>query len=227
MVEPDTVSQRLLTSGDIETNPGPAPTPEVACAACGNSFTGTSKPIRCTACHQNVCKTVCAGSRWEVSRTLRDGKPFVSPTCKGASTPPKRSSSKHPSTDGISPEACSASKCGKKIRISDDFLVCSECKSQWHKRRQCSEMTREQIINLGDRLSWICPNCEDIADAASQHQQQAGPSDPTKFFYGKAIPTKLRILQLNIDSVMSKLHELKKFLKVYKISTTKKVIRNL
>ena len=79
-------------------------------------------------------------------------------------------------------------------------------------------MTREQIINLGDRLSWICPNCEDIADAASQHQQQAGPSDPTKFFYGKVIPAKLKILQLNIDSVMSKLHELKKFLKEYKIS---------
>ena len=77
-------------------------------------------------------------------------------------------------------------------------------------------MTRKQVENLGDRLSWICPTCESIEDRASQ--QNTPNIDATNFRHGKTLPTKLNILQLNIDAVGSKIHELKKFMRQYKVN---------
>ena len=146
---------------------------------------------------------------------IRDGKPYICPICQGVDKPEKKSK-KHPSIEGLEPGRCRATKCDKKIRASDDFLACSKCESQWHKNTRCSEMTRKQVENLGDRLSWICPTCESIEDRASQ--QNTPNVDATNFRHGKTLPTKLNILQFNIDAVGSKLHELKKFMRQYKVN---------
>ena len=124
---------------------------------------------------------VCAGKRWNVSRLIRNGKPYTFPICQGEDKADKQSK-QHPSIEGLEPSRCRAKKCDKKIRASDDFLACSKCESEWHKTTRYSEMTRKQVENLGDRASWICLTCESIEDRASQ--QNTLKVDATNFRHG-------------------------------------------
>ena len=65
-----------------------------------------------------------------------------------------------------------------------------------------------------DRAIWQCPSCSEIIPTPSEATETPGES-----CYGIAPTsgTTLRILQLNIDSLMSKIEELKRFLKKHNI----------
>jgi ribonuclease HI/exonuclease III len=78
-------------------------------------------------------------------------------------------------------------------------------------------MTRQELINLGDRLDWACPTCESTDNNANQQASQS-TSGQANFRYGKTAPHRLKIVQLNIDSVQSKTPELRRFLKDHKPS---------
>ena len=68
VVTPNTVSQLLLRSGDVERNPGPRPGDEDVCGDCGVQFTHASRPVQCGECSQRFCRTA---------------KPGVKVTCVG------------------------------------------------------------------------------------------------------------------------------------------------
>ena len=188
------------------------------CAQCGNPFMATSKPITCGTCSKNFCKSKeeCTGmNRWNLSRAMRSGMHFACTTCKGKPPTPARGTRMHPSTDDVPPGKCAAGKCRLQIKSRTDFLICSGCNSHWHKHIKCSEMSREQVVALGDRQTWKCPNCE----SAEDYLNNRPANDPrANFKFKKAAPTKLKILQLNIDAISAKKQELKGFLKKHDIS---------
>ena len=208
-VEPDTVSQQLLKSGDIEVNPGPA-----HCGACNREFTLRNITARCGGCMKQFCKSSCTGlTRWKIDKALREGTSWRCKECLGEQ--PEKRNKKHPTTEGIIPGKCTADGCKRNIRATDDFLICSTCQKHWHKKRGCSEMTIKQVLNLGDRSTWGCPRCQSI-EAENLHNPPS-QGDSTNFRFKNTQNTKLKILQLNIDSVLSKTEELKLFLKKHKI----------
>ena len=73
-----------------------------------------------------------------------------------------------------------------------------------------------KAVKVLQREQWVCPNCEEdeieeednieVDEGQDTHYKVAGTRDTT-----------LKILQLNIDSIMSKVEELKDFIKKNKI----------
>ena len=213
VVEPDTVSQHLMRSGDVESNPGP-----VSCGDCNQSFSHRSKPIKCKECNRQYCRTrhrdgtkvLCSGlTRWQLEKVEEEGKEWKCSLCKGHT--PQRV---HQHNVGITPGKCKGAKCVmRKIKAKTDFLVCHRCQGHYHKQMKCCEMTRKQVEVL-DRAIWQCPSCSEIIPTPSEATETPGES-----CYGIAPTsgTTIRILQLNIDSLMSKIEELKRFLKKHNI----------
>ena len=79
-------------------------------------------------------------------------------------------------------------------------------------------MTKQQVINLGDRSTWECPTCESTEEMRSQQQIPNTPNNlSTNFRFKSATQVKLKILQLNIEAISAKKDELKKFLKKHAI----------
>ena len=114
----------------------------------------------------------------------------------------------------MTPSKCGNSKCkAKKIRARNDFLVCTKCKSQFHKQESCSGMTREQITRL-DRKKWKCEACQSVL---ATPVPKPAATTTAEFKTGKASKPVLSILQWNCDSLRSKAEELKIFLQDKKV----------
>ena len=196
-VMPDTVSKQLMESGDIESNPGPD-----ECGVCGSQR--MKKPTECSQCRRSYCKTDCIGPRWKTDKLIKEGKPLICRICKG-----EKVSKKHPFNEGIEPDKCAGNCRRKQICKTDDFLVCIQCKKQYHKGEKCSEMTRKQVDRL-DRARWQCPAC---IKAEERRKKEVEVTKPSEYLTKNSVNRRLNIMQLNIDSLKSKVVELRHFLK--------------
>ena len=213
---PDTVSLLLRRAGDVESNPGPDD-----CKDCGRAFSHQSRPISCSSCHSRFCRiakggqaSTCIGiTRWQLMKALDSKKPIVCRLCKGE-TPRKV----HQFNEGVTPGRCAAPgcKCKQKIKEGSDFLICTVCSKHYHKKKECSDMFRLEVEKL-NRAVWACPACTEERErksAAEDAENRANASiRSTQFEAAKATETKLKILQLNVDCITSKMEELKSFLK--------------
>ena len=155
-------------------------------------------------------KTTCIGlARWQTTKSLEAKKPLVCRLCKGE-TPRKV----HSFNEGITPGRCNAPKCKtkQKIKEGDDFLICTRCAKHYHKKKACSEMYRKEVEKL-DRTRWECP----ISGEEEERDNPEIEEVETQFKDTKARETTLKLLQLNIDSITSKVEELKQFIKKHDI----------
>ena len=203
--QPDTVSQRLMKSGDVEVNPGPA----CKCGLCEKVFTMRNKPVTCDQCQRQFCKTTCTGPRWKTEKTLQDGKPWKCKICKGE--PISRA---HKYNEGITPTICAAPKClQRKLKAKDDFMVCTFCKKQYHLQKKCSDMSRQEV-KLVDRESWKCPSC---IEEQTKEERTLPTEKESVYADGVSKEHNLKILQLNIDAISSKVNELRMFLEKHDI----------
>ena len=70
-------------------------------------------------------------------------------------------------------------------------------------------MTRKQVETL-QRQNWVCPNCtEDEIQEENNNETPTQPGEDTQYKQTATKETTLKILQLNIDSILSKTEELK------------------
>ena len=211
-IEPDIVSLLLKRAGDVESNPGPG-----HCYDCGSNFSHQSKPVQCSECESWFCKiakqgqkTTCSGlTRWKLEKTLKEGKPIVCRICKGET--PRHT---HPFNEAIIPERCGKRGCKtkQKIKVTDDFLLCTRCFKQFHKKKACCGMTRKQVETL-QRQRWVCTNCIEDECVEENNRAEAQTQD-TQYKQTNAKETTLKILQFNIDSILSKTEELRDFIKM-------------
>ena len=220
IVVPDTVSQQLMKSGDVESNPGPN-----TCKDCGRLFSGLNKPVQCNECGEEFCKTArkgqnttcCGLTRWQLEQILKTDKRLICIICKGESP---RTKNIHHTIKNVVPGFCARGGCksSKRRRLKKGkFLLCIRCSKQFHYRKECSDMTRKQVDIL-DRERWVCPNCEeDEVEKETIHNGEAQTEQATQYKQAATKETTLRILQLNIDSILSKVEELKECIKVNKI----------
>ena len=82
-------------------------------------------------------------------------------------------------------------------------------------RLECSGMSREQ--GKAVRLEqWLCLNCEEV-EIEKEDNIMSQVSHDTLYKQVKTKDTTLKILQLNIDSVMSKIEELKQLVKKHEV----------
>ena len=228
MVDPDTVSLLLMKSGDVEANPGPG-----QCGGCAREFTNLYKPVACNQCSRKFCRTAREGSkltcsgltRWNLKKAV-ESKQLKCMICRGQE-PQKPSNNKNP---GIEPTECRANKCRtRNIRKKADFFICQRCNSQFHKKPKCSQMTRQQAITV-NRATWICPNCIDEEQRANTNTSERESSD--SHYQKSASKTRnIKIMQFNIDALLSKVEELKTFLKkhqvdLFAIQETKLIIKD-
>ena len=223
IVEPDTVSLELMKAGDIERNPGPrrnsrARPSDTAegrdrdcreCRGCRKSIRANTTPVGCQECKRSFHKTCIGEPRYRADNIVKYNRRWTCKFCKnGLSEEETNSSDAYKDLPGF----CMA--CGNKVtRI---FLQCTECKGQLHKtKRECNgDMTRQQVENL-DKMTWRCKGCRGI---------DANPRDPARpnenpEFKTKSTETlnKLKILQWNADSLLSKVEELRDYLEEEKI----------
>ena len=213
---PDTVSQLLMRAGDIESNPGPG-----NCKDCGRAFSHHSRPVKCSACSSQFCriakggqKSSCIGlTRWQLTKALETDKALVCRLCKGE-TPRKV----HSYNEGVTPGRCAAPdcKCKQKIKEGADFLICTACKRHFHKRNECSGMFRLEVEKL-KRDVWICQICEEESAEREEDNRADMPTEETQYATAKSTETEIKILQLNVDCITSKMEELKDFLKQHEI----------
>ena len=220
IVEPDTVSQQLMKSGDVESNPGPN-----TCKDCGRLFSGLNKPVQCNECGEEFCKTArkgqnttcCGLTRWQLEQILKKDKRLLCRICKGESS---RTRNIHHTIKDVVPGFCARRGCksSKTRRLKKgQFLLCIRCRKQFHYRKECSDMTRKQVDIL-DRDRWVCPNCEeDEVEKETIHNREAQVEQATQYKQSATKETTLRILQLNIDSILSKVEELKECIRKNKI----------
>ena len=205
MLEPDIMSQLLKQAGDIESNPGPG-----ICSGCHEDFSSRSRPIVCKSCKGSFHKSTCTGEKWRADKLSRQGIEWECRPCRGVGTTARRRINHNA---GVEPKDCCNAKCGrKKIRAGNDFLVCSKCQSQFHKKESCSGMSREQVSRL-DRKVWQCEACQGLF--ATPPAKAVATS--AEFKTGKASKPVLNILQWNCDTLRSKAEELKIFLREKKV----------
>ena len=143
-------------------------------------------------------------------KALDADKPVVCRICKGET--PRRV---HDFNEGVTPGRCAAPKCNskQKIKKGSDFLICTACTKHFHKQKACSELFPLAMQKL-DRTSWICPLCTEEDEI--EETTDAGDTS-TQYATTKGEEMKLKILQLNVDCITSKMEELKGFLKKYEI----------
>ena len=148
----------------------------------------------------------CSGlTRWKLESALENGKPITCRMCKGEK--PRKA---NPFNEGIIPGRCRSGKCSrKKIRKKDDFVVCQKCNKQYHTQEKCCEMTRKQLEIL-KREQWECPGCIDKVPAPIGETGDPAESNYAKANTGTRI---LKILQLNVNQLLSKIETLREFLK--------------
>ena len=205
MLEPDIMSQLLKQAGDIESNPGPG-----ICSGCHEDFSSRSRPIVCKSCKGSFHKSTCTGEKWRADKLSRQGIEWECRPCRGVGTTARRRINHNA---GVEPKDCCNAKCGrKKIRAGNDFLVCSKCQSQFHKKESCSGMSREQVSRL-DRKVWQCEACQGVF--ATPPAKAVATS--AEFKTGRASKPVLNILQWNCDTLRSKVEELKIFLREKKV----------
>ena len=113
-------------------------------------------------------------------------------------------------TEKVKPGKCHASECRNQIRQGADFLICTTCKNHFHKQQRCSQMTRKQIENL-NRNNWNCLGCQlkEANPRPTTEEETANVDIRIK----QSKVSKIKIMQFNIDSLLSKLEELKAMVK--------------
>ena len=111
----------------------------------------------------------------------------------------------------MEPGRCIGPKCIAKANIKRGapFLTCTKCDGHFHLQKRCSEMTRGQLGTL-DRSTWECPIC--VEKEAAKQTAEAQDEAESRYKQTEAKEKTIRILQLNIDSLLTKYDELKKFL---------------
>ena len=87
------------------------------------------------------------------------------------------------------PKTCRC--CEKRIRKGADFLMCTDCRGQWHKQEDCSRLSKETVRKL-NRETWKCDGCQGINANPKQGPEINNPS-----FFGKSTSfrSKIDILQ--------------------------------
>ena len=196
----------ILQAGDVERNPGPASN---MCGDCGVKFSKNIKPLICSECKQGYHKTNCSKeSRWMADKIMAENKYWKCKPCREGRCPQPANQTQ--TEEATPPGKCQASECRNKIKKGVDFLICSKCSSHFHKQERCSQMTRKQVENL-DRKKWECLGCQ-LKEANPRPQVNDTDESPENTIR-KTKLSKANIMQFNIDFLMSKLEELKMFLK--------------
>ena len=198
------------------------PTTTRKCEQCKDTLTDKANPLTCGKCKKDFHKTKieCTGmSRWRVEKIIKEGKEWRCKGCRNERVPipePDPPDPPQPNDDNnqVKPGKCQHSECGNQIRKGVDFLICTGCKSHFHKRERCSQMTRKQVENL-NRSTWTCLTCQEkVANPRQKADEEATESDVR---IRKTKVAKLKVLQFNADALLSKLEELKVLLKERKI----------
>ena len=219
---PDIVSWLLRRSGDVEVNPGPRS--GMKCGNCEAEFSQQSRQVQCGECKKWFCKTAkpgrkqtCAGyTRWKQTQMLEASTPLKCSTCRGLPDGQEREEGEERDDRVADPGRCIAPNCSTKAKIKKGapFLTCSRCQGHYHVQLKCSEMTRAQRGKL-DESRWVCPIC--IEKEAEQTRQEVGEERESEYRQTKAKERTIKILQLNIDSFLSKFDELKEFIRKHDI----------
>ena len=180
------------------------------CGECGARFTGKITPMKCSTCSNSFHKTTCTGeTRWRIEKMIKEKTPWSCKGCKNGTGPPLNHANKEHNHNQAEPGRCRENTCKKQIRRGTDFLICTKCEHHFHKQEKCSKMTRKQVETL-KRDTWQCMGCQNVEanprPPEDQEQESTYKIRRTKL-------NKLNILQYNIDSLSSKLEELKLLLK--------------
>ena len=189
------------------------PPPQQAnCGGCDARFNDKVKPVKCSTCERNFHKTTCTGeTRWKIDKIVRDKIPWSCKECKNGTGSNNSQTNNTNSNAEIQPKKCKA-KCGNPIRKGIDFLICSKCESHFHKHQKCSEMSRKQVETL-NRSTWQCLECQEAEAPPQPPGEDQGEEQETRYGIRRTKINKMNILQYNIDTVSSKLEELKLLLK--------------
>ena len=161
-----------------------------------------------------------------MEKILKDKRPWSCERCKEGLPPIQQQT---PENNTIPPGKCHEFTCKNQIRKGTDFLICSTCEKHFHKQERCSKMTRKQIEVL-DRKVWSCLGCQE--KVANPHPQATEDSEvEPNIRITKTKVSNLNILQLNVDSLLSKLEEFKMLLKeediqIFLIQETKLIMKD-
>ena len=181
------------------------------CRGCKRGLSSVIKPITCEECAGKFHKSCTGETKYKVDKMQKFDRKWKCKFCKfGLSEEDDNKSEAYQ----VLPGMCMAVDCkDRRIRAGNDFLICSECKGQLHKKQECCRMSRQQVVNL-DRTRWKCEGCQGID---SNPRQAPEDNSPEFRFKTKQYKENLIILQWNCDSISSKLEELKIFLKDNKV----------
>ena len=190
-----------------------------SCGECGRRFSRRIKPMKCTTCSTSYHKTTCTGeTRWKLDKIIKENKTWSCRKCRDGDTTTTKTTTndnitteepeESTNTDQVVPLKCSAN-CGSLIRKGTDFLICSKCTHHFHKQQKCSNMSRKQVESL-NRNTWECLSCQEIENNPETREEQ---EQETNYKIRRTKMEKMNILQYNIDTISSKLEELKLLLK--------------
>ena len=199
-----------------------------SCGECRKKFNKRIKPMKCNTCSTCYHKTTCTGeTRWTLDKLIKEGKPWsckkfrdningnIPTTDNRAREDPEEGDTNNtsteqeqPNTEQVIPKKCSAN-CGSAIRKGTDFLICSKCELHFHKQQKCSKMPRKQVESL-NRNTWECLGCQDTESNTELSKDQ---EQEANYRIRRTKMDKMNILQFNVDTLASKLEELKLLLK--------------
>ena len=217
VIEPDITPDELLKAGDIERNPGPMNPDRCGNTTCTTPFRRGSNPIECNQCHKKFHRKCTGETRWAIDKITKEKKTWTCKECRNRDrTPDNNDTITEPTENAQEPDEATQEPaeepglciCLGPIRKGSDYLSCTSCKQHFHKQLKCSKMTRKQIDDL-DRKTWTCLKCQMI-----EANPRPSPEDTeTQYKTKNTKIEKLKILQYNIDSLLSKTEELKTLLK--------------
>ena len=187
---------------------------EKRCEKCKKRFTAQMVPLLCHTCkgEYHKAKKCSKLTRVTANNITKWNRRWICNTCKNPSDQDKDSTTQGEDEDGMK---CMAVNCeNRAIRKRTDHLKCTKCDGRLHKKEDCSEMTRGQLLNL-DRNTWICDGCKGIK-ARKDQQKQDTPTVYKMKAKGKGID-KLKIVQWNADAYLSKKEDFSRFILEQKI----------
>ena len=174
------------------------------CKGCWKLFNKRTNPFYCVECKHGFHLSHTGETRAKMEKIRKLGRPWTCGYCRLGVE------SVRPQTrDGPAPGQCMAQACrNRRIRRGDDFLSCTGCLGQLHKKRSWTNMTAGEISRT-DRATWKCEGCLGMMAGEQVEEETTAPSFKVK---SKNFISQLTILQWNCDHLLAKIEELRVYL---------------
>ena len=183
------------------------------CKKCGRGLSKHIVPIVCKECKGKYHQNHTEESRDRIDTIKKTGRPWTCKPCRRG-TDSQETEEPEETIERPTPGNCMAGNCEhRKIRKGADFLWCTACEGQLHKKTECSNMTRKEIENM-NRNSWKCEGCLGKMTEDLPSGETTTPDFKTN---SKDYISKLTILQWNADHLQAKVEDLRNYLERRKV----------